>query len=146
VLGIFIIISFGAVIILIGAFIEEIFNVIVKIPSLAQNRRLRYARIEWHSTTTMQLQRLAHEGVGSGTWSGADGSIPVTRGGEFLAPLDISDPNHPRLVASRELKHTHKSHEALASNEEEPLKTPRQAMYSVDRIAQYKRLSTDDHI
>jgi hypothetical protein len=72
--------------------------------------------------------------------------MPVTRGGEVLAPLDISDPSHPRLVASQELKQAHKNHEALLSNEEELRKTPSHAVYSVDQITQYKRLSTDDHI
>lgn len=94
----------------------------------------------------MQLQRLAHEGVGSGRWSGADKSTPLTRGGELLAPLDISDPHHPRLVVSREMKQARVSHEALVTDEEELLKAPGHAVYGLDRRAQYRKLSTEDHI
>ncbi|KAK0613547.1 hypothetical protein B0T14DRAFT_499015 [Immersiella caudata] len=60
----------------------------------------------WRPNTTVerdicanQIQRLAHEATGAGTWSRATGSIPVTKPGDLLAVLDIADPEHPRLRA-----------------------------------------------
>lgn len=44
----------------------------------------------------LKLQRLAFEEVGAGRWSGATGIVPVTLPGETLAPLDFTDPKHPR--------------------------------------------------
>lgn len=40
---------------------------------------------------------MAHEELGSGTWS-TDGIIPVTTQGEKLAVLDVSDETHPTLA------------------------------------------------
>jgi hypothetical protein len=48
---------------------------------------------------TFQLQRLAHEEVGLGTWSRTTDFIPVTKPREELALLDLSYPGHPRLSA-----------------------------------------------
>lgn len=53
-------------------------------------------RLEWAMNDTLQLQRLAHEELGCGTWVGND--FPITAFGERLAVLDISDPSHPKLV------------------------------------------------
>lgn len=71
-----------------------------------------YARLEWCANETLQLQRLAHEELGVGTWSGADETVPVTRPGECLAGLDIADPRHPRLKSRSVLC----KEEALASS------------------------------
>lgn len=60
----------------------------------------QHAYLEWVSQETLQLQRLAHEELGFGTWSGATDSIPTTKPGDKLACLDLSDPKHPRLQAS----------------------------------------------
>lgn len=59
-----------------------------------------YQRLEWNTNETLQLQRLAHEEAGFGTWTGAAGDNPVTAPGERLATLNISDPKHPRLEHS----------------------------------------------
>ncbi|KAK1753688.1 hypothetical protein QBC47DRAFT_430588 [Echria macrotheca] len=56
-----------------------------------------YALLEWTTNGTFQLQRLAFEANGLGTWSRAIDSVPVTRPGEDLGVLDISDPKHPKL-------------------------------------------------
>lgn len=48
----------------------------------------------------MQLQRLAHEELGCGTWIGGDRFPITTAFGEKLAVIDISDPGHPKLVNS----------------------------------------------
>lgn len=57
-----------------------------------------YAHLEWTSNATLQLQRLAHEGIGRGAWSKCDGSIPVTEADELLGCLDITNLEHPILV------------------------------------------------
>ena len=48
---------------------------------------------------TLQLQRLAYEEIGLGTWSGGAKSIPTTLAGEELGVLDLTDLDHPRLSA-----------------------------------------------
>ncbi|OJD40710.1 uncharacterized protein BKCO1_1000451 [Diplodia corticola] len=58
-----------------------------------------YARLEWCTNETLQLQRLAHEELGMGTWSKCDGDVPVTEKGERLAMLDLADSKHPKLKA-----------------------------------------------
>jgi hypothetical protein len=64
-----------------------------------RNTKLSYAYAEWQAGSTLQLQRLAHESLGVGTWSNATGSVPVTAPGDALAVLDTSEYRHPRLVA-----------------------------------------------
>ncbi|KAK4444012.1 hypothetical protein QBC34DRAFT_309909 [Podospora aff. communis PSN243] len=62
-------------------------------------QRTQYSRLEWSTNETLQIQRLAHEATGAGTWSRTTGAIPVTKPGDMLAVLDIADPEHPRLRA-----------------------------------------------
>lgn len=57
-----------------------------------------YQRLEWIVNETLQLQRMAHEEIGAGTWSGTAESLPITEKGERLAILDVSDEKHPQLV------------------------------------------------
>lgn len=59
----------------------------------------RYSRLEWCTNETLQLQRLANEELGLGTWNGGADSVPITAPGEHMAVLDLSKPNHPRLKA-----------------------------------------------
>ncbi|KAB2568801.1 hypothetical protein DBV05_g12525, partial [Lasiodiplodia theobromae] len=57
-----------------------------------------YARLEWTTNETLQLQRLAHEELGVGEWKGCVDDVPVTVDGrQRLAVLDVSDLRHPRL-------------------------------------------------
>lgn len=63
----------------------------------SESLEAQYARLEWKATTTLQLQRLAYEAVGSGTWSGTTNTVPVTECGEALDIFDISDKQHPLL-------------------------------------------------
>jgi len=67
------------------------------------HRRGKYndhAYYEWMSNSSFQLQRLAHQGVGAGTWSGVTDDIPITKAGDKLAVLDFSDPAMPVLKMS----------------------------------------------
>lgn len=57
-----------------------------------------YARLEWTTNETLQLQRLAHEELDVGEWKGCVDDVPVTVDGrQRLAVLDVSDLRHPRL-------------------------------------------------
>lgn len=58
-----------------------------------------YWRLEWATNGTLQLQRLAHEELGFGTWRGCTQDVPTTRHGEKLALLDVTNVNHPSLKA-----------------------------------------------
>ena len=147
VLGLFVLLSLGAFLILIGMLMESIVNLLAKIPRLAQSRRFTYARIEWQFGSTIQLQRLAHESVGSGTWSAAGSATPVTRSGEKLAAFDISDPQRPRLVMDGELKSRQTVlDQELTTWEEGDVKTPQQTIFGVERTPKYQRLSKTDSV
>jgi hypothetical protein len=54
-----------------------------------------YSRLEWCTNGTLQLQRLAQEEMGFGTWRGCTKDVPTTQSGEKLAVLDITDAAHP---------------------------------------------------
>ncbi|KAJ2977375.1 hypothetical protein NUW58_g7829 [Xylaria curta] len=57
----------------------------------------KYPYLEWTINSTLQLQRLAHEEIGFGTWSEGTETIPITKPGQLLGSLDLSDPKHPVL-------------------------------------------------
>ncbi|KAI0437014.1 hypothetical protein F4803DRAFT_540305 [Xylaria telfairii] len=57
----------------------------------------KYPHLEWTINSTLQLQRLAHEEIGFGTWSEGTETIPITKPGQLLGSLDLSDPKHPVL-------------------------------------------------
>ncbi|KAI0151786.1 hypothetical protein GGR57DRAFT_513738 [Xylariaceae sp. FL1272] len=56
-----------------------------------------YATLEWTTNTTLQLQRLAHEGIGLGTWSKGTDKVPVTQADDLLGCLDLTTMSHPVL-------------------------------------------------
>lgn len=57
-----------------------------------------YRRLAWKSNGLLQVQRLAHEEAGFGTWEGCAKTVPVTARGEELALLNVHDPTHPVLL------------------------------------------------
>jgi hypothetical protein len=57
--------------------------------------------LEWSATSICQLQRLAHEKAGYGTWENCSSDNPVTRTGEDLGLLDVEDVDHPVLKFKR---------------------------------------------
>ena len=59
--------------------------------------RSTYKRLEWHANSTLQLQRLAHEEAGFGTWCHCNSDLPTTEYNQNLATLNVSNPKHPRL-------------------------------------------------
>ena len=82
-----------------GGLIIGVYGVLEPLVDWVQSRtRLgTYSRLEWTTNQTLQLQRLAHEELGLGTWTRVADDCPITLPGELLASIDISDPKHPRL-------------------------------------------------
>ena len=82
---------------LVAMFIETIIAGLFKLPWFNNNQRLRYAYAEWQLGSTLQIQRLAHESLGAGSWSNTAWTIPVTQREDRLATLNIGDPDRSRL-------------------------------------------------
>ncbi|KAJ3574372.1 hypothetical protein NPX13_g4381 [Xylaria arbuscula] len=82
----------GFLIILISYLPEPIFECLHKRKGYQQ-----FKHLEWTSTATLQLQRLAHEAIGQGTWSNGTMIIPTTKDDELLGLLDIHNIEHPVL-------------------------------------------------
>ncbi|KAI1277552.1 hypothetical protein F5Y07DRAFT_363307 [Xylaria sp. FL0933] len=80
----------------------------------------RYPHLEWTANSTLQLQRLAHEELGFGTWSRGTKTIPVTKPDQLLGSLDVSDPKHPVL---RRLTDTDSASLTAGSSTEAPVVT-----------------------
>lgn len=59
-----------------------------------------YTRSEWAATETLQLQRTAFQGLGTGTWTGYTNVIPKTQKGEMLGDLVLSYTNGSTLAVS----------------------------------------------
>ncbi|KAL9619316.1 MAG: hypothetical protein Q9160_006081 [Pyrenula sp. 1 TL-2023] len=53
---------------------------------------------QWATGDFLQLQRMAHEELGLGTWSGASSRVPLTNKNETLGILDVSNEMHPIMV------------------------------------------------
>lgn len=87
------------------------------------SKRNPYARVEWYSTSIFQLQRLAHEEIGIGTWDHCDESIPTTAPGTILAALDITDESHP-LLCVPEKSDVPEEPPAATGSEESSIPTP----------------------
>ncbi|KAK0647284.1 hypothetical protein DIS24_g7886 [Lasiodiplodia hormozganensis] len=110
--GLCLILVLGTLIIIASAVLEPVAGYV-------QKRRgwKDYARLEWCTNETLQLQRLAHEELGVGTWSHALDAVPRTAKGEVLAVLDWEGGReHPRLLDPREA--------AVVTVVEEESKTP----------------------
>jgi len=83
---------------LVATWIESIVACLLRCRGWGRNIRLpTYAMLEWDNNSALQLQRLAHEAVGSGSWFRTAHSVPITEFGETLGALDVSDPKHARL-------------------------------------------------
>lgn len=76
-----------------------------------------YKRLEWTTNETLQLQRLAHEELGFGTWTRTAQDHPITACGERLAILDLSDPNHPQLARRAQKSKTSSQAETSSTGE-----------------------------
>ncbi|KAI0382083.1 hypothetical protein F5Y04DRAFT_288225 [Hypomontagnella monticulosa] len=86
---------------ILGSIVIFLGTALPTIVAFLQKRRMAnpYARLEWCTNDVLQLQRLAHEELGLGTWTRGTKSVPITQGNIKLGILDISNPEHPRLRA-----------------------------------------------
>jgi hypothetical protein len=66
-------------------------------------KRGLYRRLRWQLESTIQLQRMAFEEVGLGTWSGGAKEVPVTEKGEEFEfwPEAGTDEQHLRIRGER---------------------------------------------
>ncbi|KAF2135754.1 uncharacterized protein K452DRAFT_362977 [Aplosporella prunicola CBS 121167] len=94
VFGLVIILSLGTIIILLSTFTEPLIAFILR-----RRRADTYAHLEWGVNETLQLQRLAHEGIGIGRWKNCSDSVPITEKGDDLGVLDLDQREHVRLKA-----------------------------------------------
>jgi hypothetical protein len=60
-----------------------------------------YGAIEWSQTSTLQLQRLAHEEAGYGEWLNCAHHVPITEPGQLIATLDLRNVAHPLLQCQK---------------------------------------------
>jgi hypothetical protein len=107
VLGVSVILCTGLFLMSVSTWIESIAAFLLRCRGWGRSGSVpKYAMLEWNNNSALQLQRLAHEAVGSGTWIRTTRSVPVTECGETLGALDVSDPEHVRLrrhASSQEL-------------------------------------------
>ncbi|KAF3038648.1 hypothetical protein E8E12_005459 [Didymella heteroderae] len=94
----FILILSGIIVMLISLYLEELFDLVLQRTPLRNPTRLRRGHSEWKARSTLQLQRIAHQNLGFGTWKRTDESIPVTNKGDILGTYDIANEKHVRLV------------------------------------------------
>lgn len=97
-LGLIIILTLG------GFIIFTSFSLPIIWKHLQQRRPKRlYGSLEWVTNEMLQLQRLAHEASGSGTWQDTHEDYPTTTApSEQLAVLDVADPKHPTIKVGKE--------------------------------------------
>ncbi|KAI1269234.1 hypothetical protein F5Y18DRAFT_423478 [Xylariaceae sp. FL1019] len=93
----------GFIIIAVSLLIEPLFWVLYKNFGYKP-----YATLEWTTNTTLQLQRLAHEGIGIGTWSRGTEKIPVTRSADLLGVIDMTAMSHP-VLSSQVVREKHEA-------------------------------------
>ncbi|KAI0517479.1 hypothetical protein F5B22DRAFT_603142 [Xylaria bambusicola] len=93
--GLFLIFTLGIVLVLISYLLQPVSEFLCK-----RKGYKAFAHLEWTTNSALQLQRLAHEEIGMGTWNKCLDTIPDTRKGELLGSLDTTDLGHPVLRPS----------------------------------------------
>ncbi|KAI1368962.1 hypothetical protein F5Y08DRAFT_353496 [Xylaria arbuscula] len=91
--GLYVLFLTGLLLIIISYSIEPILTCFHR-----RGKYSQYKYLEWVTNESLQLHRLAHEGVGWGTWSRATEDVPITKDGQVLGCLDITEPLHPNLA------------------------------------------------
>jgi hypothetical protein len=92
-LGLGIILGVGGIIILFSLWIESIVGYFRK-----HSRIGLYRQIRWKLDSTLQLQRMAYEEAGLGSWKGGSHQVPVTVARDQKLEVDMEwDEMHPRL-------------------------------------------------
>ena len=79
-------------------FLEELFDLLLAYTPLGKSERLQRGHAEWNASSTLQLQRMAHENLGLDIWKRTDEDVPVaTTNGALLGVYNIKDRKHARL-------------------------------------------------
>lgn len=99
VLGVSIILGVGSIII----FTNLVLDTVVGFIQHRYLRRGEHRRRQWILDETLQLQRLALQGVRMGSWSGVSSAIPVTKLGELLNSLEFAESQEPLLSPTLEM-------------------------------------------
>ncbi len=92
VVGVTIILALGAFLILLNLFLDLLVGFIQQKFNWGDHKRL-----QWVIDEKLQLQRLAYEEAGQGTWTGGASTVPVMRMEDRIGiPMNI-DKTHPKL-------------------------------------------------
>ncbi|KAF2970833.1 hypothetical protein GQX73_g2781 [Xylaria multiplex] len=94
--GLFIIFCLGFLLVITSYILEPVSELLCK-----KKGYKVYAHMEWTTNAALQLQRLAQEEIGMGTWHKCLDTIPTTEKGELLGSLDTTDLEHPVLRPTR---------------------------------------------
>lgn len=81
----------------ISAVLEPILHLLYKYYGFQQ-----YQEVEWITSNSLQLHRLAQEELGHGEWIKCDDDIPITTGDTYLGTMKLDDYEHP--VINKPLK------------------------------------------
>ncbi|KAE8451722.1 hypothetical protein EG329_003179 [Mollisiaceae sp. DMI_Dod_QoI] len=92
VLAIALIFTLGGTIICVSLFLEKFVGYLQ-----VRFKRGLYSQVRWQLDSTLQLQRMAFEEVGLGTWTGGADDVPVTEKREQFAPATEWDDWHPSI-------------------------------------------------
>jgi hypothetical protein len=95
-----IILFVGLFLMLVAALIETIANGIRNNSNPDKPPTPPYGRLEWDSNSYLDLQRLAHQALGIGTWSRSRTGVPITAPGEKLGVVS-STPTSTLAVLKR---------------------------------------------
>ncbi|KAK6211789.1 hypothetical protein LQW54_005648 [Pestalotiopsis sp. IQ-011] len=129
--GLYFILVAGVIIVLTSYLLEPVSTLLHKKRGYKQ-----YSHLEWTSNSTLQLQRMAHEELGLGTWTKCTDIVPATKAGELLCCLDVTDPSQPRLrVAEQEEKFRDAPIPAETVVSEEPGSSSDETPYEAERDA-----------
>lgn len=91
-LGVAIILIVGLIFIVTGLVIDTIVEFLRR-----TFRKGEHKPLHWVLDDTFQMQRLAYEEAGQGTWTGGSSAIPVTAPGDRIGLPKGADRHHPRL-------------------------------------------------
>ncbi|KAI0532012.1 hypothetical protein GGR58DRAFT_491760 [Xylaria digitata] len=94
--GLFFIFALGFLLVITSYMLEPVSEILCK-----KKGYKAYAHMEWTTNAALQLQRLAQEEIGMGTWNKCLDTIPTTKKGELLGSLDTTDLEHPVLRPTR---------------------------------------------
>jgi hypothetical protein len=97
-LGLALILGIGGTLILVSFSLEPLVWWVVR----RCKKRNSYALCEWSMNETLQLQSAVHEELGFGTWTRDVATVPITKPGERLAVVDMTDLRFLRFAVPKQ--------------------------------------------